>query len=460
MLVTSSLSSDLEQVSAQLSTLADLLEVPLSTIRIIKATHVGASPSGIDLAHPGVESYAQMGHEVINSQPWFTFIGLAEHKKGSTESGDLSKCGILNLTLADIANKVGADFYERKSQDPLIADLEDSEIFRLHHSIVHLGAYLLSHNISMQGLRNKLPIEFNESIYSTFTPQAIAAAKLVDATVATFLCSNSTPNIIHITNDGSAINAIEGLNVNELHRPHIIDCHTVVPSLEWIMSLPPILQDYMLKTFKHMASASLVVCVYSKRDIENLNSIADYLGIPQEERAKPFIRGAAPSQFREINPNEIDRPLQCIAEDVTKERLIFAITSRLDPIKMDLHTLDGIEKLIDIYESDLPMVEQIRKTTFLMILRPTNFPEEWSVSGLHQAYNNAFEQRVFEVNIKAREVLGIDRELIVLHRDENHNLSGVSPEVLKRNVLPYIHGQIQLGHEVSIQQAANLCEQI
>jgi hypothetical protein len=47
-----------------------------------------------------------------------------------------------------------------------------------------------------------------------------------------------------------------------------------------------------------------------------------------------------------------------------------------------------------------------------------------------------------------------------LHRDENHNLSGVSPEVLKRNVLPYIHGQIQLGHEVSIQQAANLCEQI
>lgn len=403
----------------------------------------------VEATRPGITPLALAVRDASTLASPFTAIAISEHQDPSDLSLAFMKDRYGRVVTLNQLLKALPQFAAAKSSDPLLQNMPTEELMRRHADTVHLYSFLNSHDIALRESLRRLGIEDPDTFLGELLDEkTLRAAAFVDAAIGSWLLAQRgrfdivdrddwPPGMVTRTLDGQTVRADIGNN------------HGLVPSLEGILSMHPQLRQHQLALFENMVRFNDVIALHTRRDIANLTDIADYLHIPPEERGTMHIRNLMPPSFVSFEGKEPDpeKVAPFIKDAVSKGRIIAGVVERLDIFKMDPTFLDNMEYMIRTLSETESGNTMLRNLRIAIIARPLNFSEEWAMSKIYGPYNDYVERKINFLNNTFREIMHMDEDFVLAHRDANGRLTGYPHNNLKAEFYPHLNVVFQLGQE-------------
>ncbi len=376
-------------------------------------------------------------------------VSMADHEDPSQKAEDYTaERDAVNITLNRVLEQIPG-FQKEKNMNPVLAAMTVEEMMQRHGDTVHIMAYLNSHDEATRSSLRHMGIADPDAFLVSQVEEAdIEAAAFVDAAVGSWLMNNTNPNDLLIRDDWPPANVNKDLQGRSL-KADIGDNHGIVPSLKAIQGMHPKLQEYQYRLFGNMLTGNAVLGLHTDRDIQNILEIADHLFIPEDQRAVMYKRYLMPPSFIEFTPTEElgKTPAPFLEKAVHEGKIIAQVVERLDPIKDDLTALSHFESMICELAGQERGREILENLRIGWIGRPARFPDGWKSKDIYDAYTGHVDQALGRVNRLYREVMQTDDDFILVHRDEQGNLSGYPHDKLKTEVYPFSDITFQVGQE-------------
>lgn len=415
----------------------------------VKLFHLSHSAPKEGATRPGIDPLFAAFAATSSYETPNVAVSMADHEDPSGKAeAYTAKRQASNITLNRILEQAPG-FIRAKQLNPFLASMPVDEMMQRHGDTVHIMAYLNSHDEATRSSLRAMGItDPDEFLASQVDDTDLEAAAFVDAAVGSWLISNTKPQDLLIRDDWPPANVRKGLNGQQI-KADIGDNHGIVPSLNSILSMHPKLQDYQFRLFGNMMTGNSVLGLHTDRDINNIQEIADHLYIPEDMRAVMYKRYLMPPSFTEFQPAEElgKTPAPFLEKAVHEGKVIAQLVERLDPIKDDYTALSHFEAMIHKLAGQEQGREVLENLRIGWIGRPARFPDGWKSKEIYDAYTGGISARLDRVNALYREAMQTDDDFILVHRDEQGNLSGYPHDKLKTEVYPFSDITFQVGQE-------------
>lgn len=415
----------------------------------VKLFHLSHSAPKEGATRPGIDPlFAAFAQTSSLDMPNIA-VSMADHTDPSAQAEQYTaERQAMNITLNRILEKTPG-FQKAKEAHPLLAGMSTEELMQRHGDTVHIMAYLNSHDeATRSSLRHMGIADPDEFLTSQVDEVDLEAASFVDAAVGSWLIKNTSHGDLLVRDDWPPANVSRDLNGHSVVAD-IGDNHGIVPTLDAITKMHPTLQQYQLRLFGNMVTNNMVLGLHTDRDIRHLLEIADYLYIPEDKRAVMYKRYLMPPSFIEFKPTEElgKTPAPFLEKAVHDGKVIAQVVERLDPIKDDYTALSHFETMICELAGQEQGREVLENLRIGWIGRPARFPDGWKSKEIYDAYTGGISARLDKVNALYREVMQTEDDFILVHRDEQGNLSGYQHDKLKTEVYPFSDITFQVGQE-------------
>lgn len=345
-------------------------------------------------------------------------------------------------------------------RDPLTRDMSLLEIMHAYSDTVRLLSNFNSTDVALRISLRAIGISDAEEYIAGFLGEkTLRAAVYAERAIASWIAAQRKPYDLIERGDWPAMNIVRDFSGRDMHAD-LATNQCLIPKLIRVCKMHPRVREYEFGLYRTIITRNRVVILHTNADASNLQEIADFLRIPENNRASVYIRNLLPPNYTAIRvlPSPAHAAPQFLRRAVETGKLIVGIVERMGPPKMDPLLFNHLAYLVTVLSRSADTRRLLQTIRIAFIAGERQFPEGMRMKKLYHSYVLYVKEQIETINRTFRSVTGTDEDFILTTPEDDHgSWTYHSNEQLRHDFYPFVHMMLQLSQEglcMSVQEGA------